>query len=254
MRVERLCRVCTTPFMAMESELARGRGIYCSRACAGEGLRRLSAPRVKRTCRQCGAAFVCLAAQVKANRKLYCSRACAFKAQCVERTERVCGHCGETFTLRTSQVEAGRGTYCSKSCDFASRADRPNPGKTLAPPLATVAPALAIYTAGLFDGEGCVHMLGGRRCRPWVDLSQGEGNDPGGLILRALAEEWQIGKVYAISQAADRRRGMKSRDQWRFVVVPLRHVGYFLRAIAPHLRIKGAAAAEALAWLEECGY
>lgn len=71
-RVERSCLRCGAVFLARQSELDAGRGLYCSYDCSAIAQR----SRVNRTCRQCGVMFTATPSKIARRGALYCSRAC----------------------------------------------------------------------------------------------------------------------------------------------------------------------------------
>lgn len=67
-RVPRICRNCGREFTALRSEVLRGHGILCSRACWGG--------HVTRVCATCGIAFTVDQNVVAKGRGIFCSKAC----------------------------------------------------------------------------------------------------------------------------------------------------------------------------------
>lgn len=70
-----LCLSCGFPFEALLSEVARGRGKYCSNRCVGDANRR-GLNLVDCVCRHCGITFQVHHARVVLGEGLYCSRRC----------------------------------------------------------------------------------------------------------------------------------------------------------------------------------
>jgi|GEM_PF-1143934 len=103
--IKRICKTCGKEFAATPSEIAKGGGIYCSRACYAKAQRRL----VAKICPICEKEFVAYPGRI------YCSRECANKARCRGIT-RSCPTCGKEFTATPSEIALGRGIYCSLDC------------------------------------------------------------------------------------------------------------------------------------------
>lgn len=91
--MERTCKRCGKTFTAKASEVARGRGLYCSRKCFHAD----QVTTVERECKSCGKKFSAEAYQVARGNVLYCSRKC-FHAS-AHSTYRVAG-----LVLTTTEV------------------------------------------------------------------------------------------------------------------------------------------------------
>ena len=70
MRPNCICRECGAPFYLKPSAIAKGRGKYCSKACAN------IQHKIERTCEQCGRPFYIYPARFRADPARYCSQAC----------------------------------------------------------------------------------------------------------------------------------------------------------------------------------
>lgn len=81
----RACPICGTVFRPRLEQLARGRGVYCSRPCWWVARR----TRETRPCLRCGAPLIALPGQVKRGHDKYCSQACAHASQSRPLAERV---------------------------------------------------------------------------------------------------------------------------------------------------------------------
>jgi hypothetical protein len=71
-RIERTCPTCQATFMALQSEIKRGGGVYCSRKCFG-------GPPVGCICLVCGANFTAYPSEIERGEGLYCSTDCYHK-------------------------------------------------------------------------------------------------------------------------------------------------------------------------------
>lgn len=101
------------------------------------------------------------------------------------------------------------------------------------------------YTAGFFDGEGCLGDYG--KSRYSARIAQGEAND-GGEILATLREQW--GGLGSIHKYRKRHRDQEWHVfEWQ--IGGAWQIERFLAALAPHLRIKRAKAERLLATVRE---
>jgi hypothetical protein len=85
-KVDRTCPICSLPFKAKPSEIARGSGRYCSFRCSDEAKRRdvvslpernRRKPQVERTCETCLATFLVYPYRATAARPArFCSTPC----------------------------------------------------------------------------------------------------------------------------------------------------------------------------------
>jgi hypothetical protein len=105
----RECEHCGQGFKAWHTELAKGRGRFCSPACYHAASRK---PAIFSACAQCGKLY-----QVTDNKKSrrFCSRSCCGASQRT-RTERTCETCGKVFKPKPALVARGRGRFCSQPC------------------------------------------------------------------------------------------------------------------------------------------
>lgn len=72
-RVPRSCRVCGATMMVRPAVIARGGGVYCSRACTA----RRGRVEVERVCEGCGQRFVVEPYRVRLGAGRFCSKRCA---------------------------------------------------------------------------------------------------------------------------------------------------------------------------------
>lgn len=80
--VERKCEQCGAPFHKKRSDVARGSGRFCSRACYGESRYQGEMPAfVQRKCLVCGKEFAVKRGKVLSGVGKYCSNACRYVAQ-----------------------------------------------------------------------------------------------------------------------------------------------------------------------------
>lgn len=125
MPVQCTCRQCGAAFFKRPSDVATGRGKFCSQICY-DGVR---TPSLTVYCRRCGQPFTTSSAIIKRVR-VYCSTTCSWPA-------RACLRCGNSFITKGSSVLRGGGKFCSQTCyrgtlaaRFWSRVDQngPSPG------------------------------------------------------------------------------------------------------------------------------
>lgn len=115
----RICKQCSSVFMAVPAEVRRGGGIYCSKACMSLGLRTA----VERQCESCGDTFLALPNRIKKGEGRHCSKECARRPK-VTPLSRKCQQCGVAFLMKPSDEKYGRGQYCSMRCrGLAKRVD-----------------------------------------------------------------------------------------------------------------------------------
>jgi hypothetical protein len=101
-----ICQRCGGAFETASHRLARGRGKYCSRACASA-----AQSRVLRICVHCGEEFTVWPSQVKYGGGRRCSWNCRSY-----RVERTCATCGQTFSIKRVEARRRGGKYCSLAC------------------------------------------------------------------------------------------------------------------------------------------
>lgn len=102
------------------------------------------------------------------------------------------------------------------------------------------------FTAGFFEGEGCLLPRTAARKGYGVQLVQSEGNN-GFAALSRIQAAWNMGNIY--QQPARGRSG--PRSVW--LVQREYQVAFFLRAIVDNLFIKKQAALDAIEDLERRG-
>lgn len=103
------------------------------------------------------------------------------------------------------------------------------------------------YAAGLFDGEGCIHLYKNGKSGYGLVISMVQV-DPSPLF--ALQDRFG-GSVKDNPKQADRARGMKSRDQKRWYMTGPKKS--FIQAISPHAITKRAQLEMALQYITEFG-
>lgn len=111
------CRTCGVPFHAFPSEVALGRGRYCSLRCRDQGMKR----EPNCICATCGTLFHKHPSDIRKGRGRYCSRPCYDVGQ-TTRITKVCAHCGKTFSIIASQV-TDENQCCSREC-FLTRTQK----------------------------------------------------------------------------------------------------------------------------------
>lgn len=108
---ERACLYCGNKFKALQCEIRKGGGKYCSVEC------RVSAKfsRANCICGQCGKTFSVVGSKVAYGKAKYCSRSCRAVAL-QKRVQCVCIECGKPFEAKASDVKKGKSKLCSIKC------------------------------------------------------------------------------------------------------------------------------------------
>lgn len=99
------CKRCQKPFKTAPSEVAKGKGKYCSRECYNKARKN----GIWLKCLVCGKAFRRTPSVMATRRATYCSRDCYNETR--KRSVRKCATCGKPFEARQD-----RGKYCSIEC------------------------------------------------------------------------------------------------------------------------------------------
>lgn len=105
------CEQCGKPFTRYPSEIKRGYGKYCCRACMDIGRQNLSI----QICEQCKNEFRATGSAKRRNPGRFCSRECLFQSMRT-RIDCVCLQCGNAFTTLPKEIKKGAGKYCSNEC------------------------------------------------------------------------------------------------------------------------------------------
>src|SRR3990167_1003361 len=114
LKKERFCRVCHKKFIAQNSLIVKGFGIYCSRECQHKTYPK----QVKKTCPRCRRIYyVCPA---WAPKRTFCSKKCQDDSM-RDYVSSVCRKCKKKFDLPRGDLNRGRGNFCSWKCYFTYR-------------------------------------------------------------------------------------------------------------------------------------
>lgn len=113
-KVQRTCEACGKGFWTWASEVHKGGGRYCSRACY---LSVKNRP-VEKICVGCGSSFLALPADLKRGGGLYCTRKCYNTSNNRTPAETItCLHCGKVFKASVREKRK----YCSTDCFLAEK-------------------------------------------------------------------------------------------------------------------------------------
>jgi very-short-patch-repair endonuclease len=111
---KRKCKICGKYFIAKNSLVAKGFGIYCSREC----LHVTYPAQVIKVCPWCHKKYtVCRAWSLKRN---FCSKKCQDDSR-RDYVTRTCKKCHKEFDLPMSDVKRGRGNFCTYHCYLTYR-------------------------------------------------------------------------------------------------------------------------------------
>lgn len=105
----RICKVCNKEFVAKNSLIMKGFGIFCSRRCQHKTYPK----KVKKTCPQCKKVFLIPPSWDPV--RTFCSKKCQDDSM-RDYVSCVCRCCKKTFEIPRSDLNRGRGTYCSRRC------------------------------------------------------------------------------------------------------------------------------------------
>ena len=103
------CELCEAPFGVGTYEKKRGRGRYCSQACAGYARRK----RAIVTCEECGADYFTVVS--RSERAKYCSVECSNRGR-NNRVRLRCEMCSTPFEVFPSRIRKAEVKYCSRKC------------------------------------------------------------------------------------------------------------------------------------------
>lgn len=101
--IKKICPICGQEFATTEKRLAEGRGVYCSRECQFESMRK----QVRVTCRMCGKIFSKTLTKANKCETHLCK-------ECIEKTkvkDTQCPICGKVFHPAKNGI-----IYCSRKC------------------------------------------------------------------------------------------------------------------------------------------
>jgi hypothetical protein len=113
---------CGTAFGARQSEINKGAGKYCSRACKHESQRGPGDHRVERVefaCTHCGSVSMRRTSDLIREGRKFCSMECAVASRggrLGARISRECLRCGAKFAVTPSDTKK----FCGKGCRYAS--------------------------------------------------------------------------------------------------------------------------------------
>ena len=91
------------------------------------------------------------------------------------------------------------------------------------------------YVAGFFDGEGCVHMSHGGRCKTYVSLTQTQ--DRGMRLLREI-QRFLIDEDMIHSHIGSFEKKNRTKTMHVLKITKRSDVECFLLWVLPHVRIK----------------
>lgn len=112
----RSCEMCGRGFYTAPSQVAKGNGRFCSKACMGKARDR----RVEIACETCSTLFLINAYEVGKQR--FCSPSCAMRSRSGDRGPRwnggevevTCGWCGKPY--RVKRYRLNETSFCSRRC------------------------------------------------------------------------------------------------------------------------------------------
>jgi uncharacterized Zn-finger protein len=110
------CIFCGKEFNVKPSALKKGRGKYCSRACANKG-RPKKPQTMSKKCEFCGKEFEAKISEIKRGWAKYCSLSCSTKSKHKDITLKLCKICGKKFQAKSMS----KTKYCSQQCYKNSR-------------------------------------------------------------------------------------------------------------------------------------
>lgn len=118
--IPRVCETCAVPFLSHLSEIRKGGGRYCSKACYGAS----RSKQIARTCERCGAGFTTTPWYIEHGAGRFCSMSCSSRGRA--RTPKTalptatCATCANDFAYRPSRNPSPP-KFCSKACFGISR-------------------------------------------------------------------------------------------------------------------------------------
>lgn len=114
----RTCEICGKPFYASPSNVKKGLGRFCSKACMGKSRDR----RVTQNCAICGKEYLIHAYEAEQGLGRFCSKSCEGRWRAGPRGPRwmggnlkvICQNCGTEFPIR--RYREGKAKFCSPKC------------------------------------------------------------------------------------------------------------------------------------------
>lgn len=115
--VSRVCPTCDETFYTFPSQIADGKGKYCSKGCMATAFRERGT--IEHPCEHCGAPMRVYRSAVAKGHGRFCSRACAGTAARTGKSPAVCATCGKEFLAWPFRIRAGHPLYCSVPCHLS---------------------------------------------------------------------------------------------------------------------------------------
>jgi hypothetical protein len=110
-KVNCTCEHCHKSFTRFPSEIKRGYGKYCSRACMDLAKR----VTIDLECEYCHKPFQVMQHIFNQSPCRFCSRECLFESM-QKRIDRICEQCGNSFTTIPIRIKNDGAKYCSNEC------------------------------------------------------------------------------------------------------------------------------------------
>lgn len=123
-RVDRVCKVCGTKFLAKHRDIELGKAKFCSKECWVE-YKSTNNAKVQLACETCGETFELYQSQANPQRR-FCSNKCS----AMSREQKVlctCKQCGKEFSAWPGHVKAGQGIFCSRECSNKGQGHKKRP-------------------------------------------------------------------------------------------------------------------------------
>lgn len=105
----RICKVCNKEFVAKNSLIMKGFGIFCSRKCQHKTYPK----KIKKMCPECKTIFLIPPSWDPV--RTFCSKKCQDDSM-RDYVVMTCRNCHKEFDLPRWDLDRGRGTYCSRKC------------------------------------------------------------------------------------------------------------------------------------------
>ncbi len=106
---KRLCKICKKEFLATQTQIKNGFGIFCSRACQHKTYPK----QIRKVCPKCDKVY--FVPPCWASKRNFCSKKCQDDSM-RDYVSCVCRCCKKSFEIPRSDLNRGRGTYCSRRC------------------------------------------------------------------------------------------------------------------------------------------
>lgn len=114
LKQKRTCKKCGKVFLADNTLIQKGFGLYCNRKCQFADY----PERIEKKCLQCGRKIEIQPSKIKLVK--FCSKKC--KDDSVrDYVFRICRKCGQRFELPRSDLNRGRGNFCTYRCYLTYR-------------------------------------------------------------------------------------------------------------------------------------